>query len=161
VTASSHAGTVGLTPIFFNVEERRSKNAGREFWNHRRMLGRVAISDLNNPNLKDKAGREGIIDNRASKVFRAIVINILTTSARLYFGSASKIRKEKLPELQEAYGNKQKEQERERILQQKRRQFRTRLEANYPAVIETAFGPYCRVQAAGGPSQQFIKQRSL
>ena len=117
---------------YFGVEERRSKNAGREFWNHRRMLGRIAISSEYNPNLKDKAGREGIIDNRASKVFRAVVINILTTSARHYFGSASEIRKETLPELREAYDIKVKERERERMLKQKRRQFRTRLEESYP-----------------------------
>ena len=42
---------------FFEIESRRSKNAGREFWNHRQMFGRLAISRERNPNLKDKAGR--------------------------------------------------------------------------------------------------------
>lgn len=37
------------------------------------MFGRVAITRTGNPNLKDKAGREGLIDNKASKIFREIV----------------------------------------------------------------------------------------
>jgi hypothetical protein len=123
---------------YFGIEERRSKNAGREFWNHRRMLGRIAISNYNNPNLKDKAGREGIIDNRASKVFRGIVINILRTSARRFFGSESDIRKEKLPELKEAYSAKQKELEIEKMQRQRRRQYRTRLESTYPQLEQLA-----------------------
>ena len=123
---------------YFSIEERRSKNAGREFWNHRRMLGRIAISHHANPNLKDKAGREGIIDNKASKVFRSIVVNILTTSARLFFGSDSDIRKEKLPELKEAYTAKQRELEREKMLKQRRRQYRRRLEENHPQLEQLA-----------------------
>ena len=62
---------------FFEIETRRSINAGREFWNKRRMFGRIALSRELNPNLRDKAGREGFIDNRAAKVLRALVINIL------------------------------------------------------------------------------------
>ena len=50
-----------------------------------------------NPNLKDKAGREGLIDNRAAKTLRDLVANILKQSARMYFGSASEIRKEQIP----------------------------------------------------------------
>lgn len=58
---------------YFSIEERRSKHAGRYFWSSRRMFGRIAITRENNPNLKDKAGREGFIENRASKLFREIV----------------------------------------------------------------------------------------
>ena len=43
---------------FFDIESRRSKSAGRELWNHRQMFGRLAITRDQNPNLKDKAGRE-------------------------------------------------------------------------------------------------------
>lgn len=85
---------------FFEIEMRRSKSAGREFWNQRQMFGRIAISRDSNPNLKDKAGREGILDNRAAKTLKVLISNILMQSARLYFGSSSDIRKELLPEIQ-------------------------------------------------------------
>jgi signal transduction histidine kinase len=117
---------------FFGVEERRSKSFGREFWNHRQMLGRVAITYEDNPNLKDKAGREGIIDNQAAKAFRLLVVNILMTTARLYFGSSSKLRKEILPPLKDAYAKKKAEEERARLLERKRREFRGALKKNSP-----------------------------
>ncbi|MCZ3126103.1 ATP-binding protein [Acinetobacter baumannii] len=72
---------------YFEIEYRRSKNAGRYFWANRRVFGRVAITRANNPNLKDKAGREGFIDNKASKIFREIVEKILLDVADKYLGS--------------------------------------------------------------------------
>ena len=85
---------------FFGIEKRRSRNAGRYFWNHRRMFGRIALKRQDNPNLNDKAGREGFIENAATRAFREIVINVLDTAARKYFGSDSDLRKERLPEIQ-------------------------------------------------------------
>lgn len=117
---------------FFDIEMRRSKNAGREFWNHRRMLGRVAISNLDNPNLKDKAGREGIIDNRASKAFRQNIINILQTSARRFFGSDSKLRDEVLPDLHTSFDNERAEIDRQKLVARTRRKFRGNLQAKDP-----------------------------
>lgn len=87
---------------FFEIEERRTKHAGREFWNHRQIFGRLAIKRRGNPNLLDKAGREGILDNRAAKALKDIVDNILMRSARKYFGTDSEVRKEILPEVREA-----------------------------------------------------------
>ncbi len=87
---------------FFEIESRRSKSAGREFWNHRQMFGRLAITRGANPNLKDKAGREGLLDNRAAKTLKLLVANILMQSARRYFGSASSIRSEVLPQVQDS-----------------------------------------------------------
>jgi len=87
---------------FFEIEMRRSQKAGREFWNHRQMFGRLAIRRASNPNLRDKAGREGLIDNRAAKTLRHLISNILMTSARLYFGSDSSLRADTLPGIKEA-----------------------------------------------------------
>ena len=39
------------------------KHAGREFWSYRRSFGRVALTREGNPNLRDKAGREGFVEN--------------------------------------------------------------------------------------------------
>lgn len=82
---------------FFKIEERRQMHAGREFWASRRMFGRIAISRSGNPNLRDKAGREGLIDNAASRAMQLLVKDLLRTTARRYFGSDSSYRTQLLP----------------------------------------------------------------
>ncbi len=108
---------------FFEIEKRRSMHAGREFWSNRRTFGRVAITRQGNPNLKDKAGREGIIDNKATKVFRDLVENLLMVTARNYFGTASENRKKivdenienRAKEIAEAAHKKQRASKRKRF----------------------------------------------
>lgn len=82
---------------FFKIEERRTINAGRNFWSSRRMFGRLAITRAGNPNLRDKAGREGLIDNSASRAIQVLMIGVLTQLAKKYFGSDSDVREELLP----------------------------------------------------------------
>ena len=108
---------------FFEIEMRRSKNVGREFWNHRQMFGRLAITYEDNPNLKDKAGREGLIDNRAAKTLRDLVANILKQSARMYFGSASEIRKKQIPLISAENERKRAEEAREKLRKRQRKEF--------------------------------------
>ena len=112
---------------FFEIESRRSKNAGREFWNHRQMFGRLAISRRDNPNLTDKAGREGLLDNRAAKTLKALVSNILRQSARHYFGSDSDPRKELLPQISADNQRRRAAESRKKLRQRQRRTFRTNL----------------------------------
>lgn len=117
---------------FFEIEKRRSSHAGREFWSYRRIFGRVAIARNSNPNLKDKAGREGIIDNKAAKIFRDLVENLLMTSARRYFGTDSKIRKSALPEIQENREQEKAEQAHKSVRARQRREFRQNLTTFLP-----------------------------
>lgn len=112
---------------FFEIDERRSRSAGREFWNQRQMFGRLAISRNRNPNLKDKAGREGLVDNRAAKTLKEIVAHILMQSARRYFGSASKMRKDLLPEIRDANAREKAAAAREKLKTRQRTEFRTKL----------------------------------
>lgn len=95
---------------FFEIEYRRSKHAGREFWVSRRLFGRILITKEGNPNLRDKSGREGFIDNSAKNIFKQLVINILMESARRFFGTDSNIRKEILPELNKEHAKREKEE---------------------------------------------------
>lgn len=95
----------------FLVEERRSKNAGREFFSYRRCCGGIFISSIANPNLKDKAGREGLVSNKARRTFERLVINLLMVLSRKFFGSSSDIRKEELPEIQKQRQQKLQEAE--------------------------------------------------
>ena len=120
---------------FFEIEQRRSVSAGREFWNARRMFGRVAVSRESNPNLRDKAGREGFIDNRAAKALRILVINVLKTAAREYFGSDSDTRQAELPDIQERNKKAKAEQARKELAKRNRKQFRSRLNANLPEIL--------------------------
>jgi signal transduction histidine kinase len=120
---------------FFEIEQRRSVSAGREFWNARRMFGRIALSRECNPNLRDKAGREGFIDNRATKALRILIVNVLKTAARDYFGQESETRKTELPEIRERNEKAKAEQARKELAKRNRRQFRSRLNANLPGIV--------------------------
>ena len=82
---------------FFKIEERRQMHAGREFWASRRLFGRISITRSENPNLRDKAGREGLIDNTASRTMQLLVRDVLRTMARRYYGGDAPYRQELLP----------------------------------------------------------------
>lgn len=123
---------------FFEIEYKRSKNAGRYFWNHRQMFGRIALTRHNNPNLKDKAGREGFIDNTAAKTFRALVGNILDQSARRYFGSASDIRKPRIAEIKASNREGRAEEEAKKLRERERKLFQAELaraEQQLPSLV--------------------------
>lgn len=122
---------------FFEIESRRSRSAGREFWNHRQMFGRLAISRARNPNLKDKAGREGLLDNRAAKTLKALVANILMQSARRYFGSASDVRQDLLPEIRRTNAQEKATEARNKLRKLQRQEFRRKLDTQ--AAILPAF----------------------
>lgn len=93
---------------FFGIEERRTSNAGREFWQHKRIFGRIALTRSENPNLRDKAGREGFIDSGARRRLRLLVIGLLKYTARKYFGSSSEYREQWMPEIEAANKKAQK-----------------------------------------------------
>jgi signal transduction histidine kinase len=135
---------------FFEIESRRTRSAGREFWNQRQMFGRLAISRHQNPNLKDKAGREGLLDNTAAKTLRQLIENILMKSAREYFGSASKIRTELLPEIRNTNAREKAVAAREKLRTKHRKQFRERLMTNLRAV-----------PALGGEVHRFARELRL
>lgn len=84
---------------FFRIEERRSAHAGRAFFSFRRAFGRVAISRTANPQLKDKAGREGLVVNRARNELQFLVIDLLKDFALRFFGTDSPIRQVYLDEV--------------------------------------------------------------
>lgn len=54
------------------------------------MFGCIEISRKNNENLKDKAGREGFISNRAYREFQSDLENLFIVLASEYFGSNAK-----------------------------------------------------------------------
>jgi len=120
---------------FFRIETRRTKHAGREFWSLRRLFGRVALRIQDNPNLRDKAGREGLIDNKAAKTFRDLVENILHTLALQYFGTDADLRKKIIPDRKEEHKKQQAQDARNKQRVQTRKLFRANLQRNIPTVV--------------------------
>ncbi|EET6913213.1 histidine kinase [Escherichia coli] len=84
---------------FFQIEERRSLNAGRYFWSNRRLFGYIGIAQDENRELKDKSGREGFIRNQAARELKTIVADLLTDLADKFFGRGSEERKELLAQV--------------------------------------------------------------
>ncbi|MCM2453560.1 ATP-binding protein [Agrobacterium vitis] len=149
--SSAHAGLMiyrnGLRVLpygredndFFEIEKRRSINAGREYWNARRIFGRIAISREHNPNLKDKAGREGFIVNKAAKSLKILIINILRSSAYDYFGSNSDDRGTEIAETQRNFIEQKAKEAQAKLRQKNRTDFRKNLRArngSIPSISE-------------------------
>lgn len=120
---------------YFSIEERRSKNAGRYFWSNRRMFGRIAITREHNPNLKDKAGREGFIENRASKLFREIVEKILLDSAEKHFGRLAKERQNTIDDIKEKKAQLKADEDRSKLLNKERKRIRTSIKNNMASLV--------------------------
>ena len=134
----------------FNIEERRNKHAGREFFSYRRMFGHVAITSKNNPNLKDKAGREGLVVNKARREFERLVIDLLMYVAREYFGTASSIRAQELPGIQKARQRQMRAAETARKRNQKN--FFRALKEKLPLALEAS----TRAEAGAGKLEQTL-----
>jgi signal transduction histidine kinase len=117
---------------FFEIERRRGMHAGREYWSIRRLFGRVALTMGENPNLKDKAGREGFIDNKAAKLFRDLVENVLQVTARRFFGTDSLIRKNTLPQINADFAGQKAEAAQKMLGSIRRKNFRKNLDLFLP-----------------------------
>lgn len=119
---------------FFEIEKRRSINAGREYWNARRIFGRIAITRNDNPNLKDKAGREGFIVNRAAKTLKILVTNILRAAAYDYFGSNSEDRRAETEVTQRNFAEQRAKEHQAKLRKSHRAKFRTKLRAHLTSI---------------------------
>lgn len=74
---------------FLRFEERRSKKAGYYFFSHRNMFGYISITRNGNPSLKDKAGREGLIENKAYKELKDDLIALFVDIAKNFLKSTA------------------------------------------------------------------------
>jgi uncharacterized protein YnzC (UPF0291/DUF896 family) len=80
---------------WLRIEERRSRKADRYHFSYRRMFGYVAITTVNNPKLRDKAGREGLIADAMYGRFRQRLMDFLSEIALLYFFNGEKFKESK------------------------------------------------------------------
>lgn len=74
---------------WLDIEKNRSKSASFYFFNARRMFGVVNISKSLNDSLKEKAGREGFIENKAYRQIRDILKNFFVQLAADFFRDGS------------------------------------------------------------------------
>lgn len=79
---------------FLDVERRRSQKASRFYYSFRNMMGAVELSSNWNPELVEKAGREGFRENKAYRQFRSILVNFLIQSAADFFVEQGKYSEE-------------------------------------------------------------------
>lgn len=140
---------------FFALEETRQKHAGRYFWAHRRSFGRLAFTRAANPSLRDKAGREGLVENRASRELRLLVQALLIKLARDYFGTDAPERAERIAETQKRNmkGKKAADQARKR----RRSEFRAYLSdaiKRIPQLSERAANISARLDDSNRPKSK-------
>lgn len=83
---------------FLDFEKRRSLNAGRYYFSHRKMIGFISIGKHSNPYLIDKAGREGLISNMAYRQLKNMLKEFFIDVADSYYGKKSESRKVALEE---------------------------------------------------------------
>lgn len=120
---------------YFEIEKRRTFNAGDYFWSARRTFGGIKITREQNPNLRDKAGREGIIDNKAAKQFKRIVINLLEEIGRKHFGRHSENRIELKSEIDAKKEAAKAEEARNKQIIKERKDLRKKLADNSSNLI--------------------------
>jgi len=72
---------------WLEIELRRTKSASYYYFSYRQMFGIVEVDSLKNPNLSEKAGREGFRENKAYRDLRDILKNFLVQVAADFFRS--------------------------------------------------------------------------
>ncbi|KEJ94967.1 hypothetical protein SUH3_24620, partial [Pseudosulfitobacter pseudonitzschiae] len=79
---------------FLDVERRRNLRAGTAYYSFRNIMGAVELTSRDNPNLVEKAGREGFREDKAYRQFRSILINFFIQSAADFFRENGKYSEE-------------------------------------------------------------------
>lgn len=99
---------------FLEFEKRRSNNAGRYYFSHRKMIGFIGITKNGNQNLVDKSGREGFVSNDAYRAMKIVLINFFKEIAKEKYGTRSESRVEFLEK-------KRRDEEREKIIAEEKK----------------------------------------
>ncbi len=120
---------------YFEIEARRSTNAGLYHYSLRNMVGAISLTGHANENLRDKAGREGFMENKASKTFRDVVSLLLIDLAKRYFGRDSKsLRHDLIVPLQEDYDKRKAELDLDKTKAKQKRAFNSNLKKYEPKI---------------------------
>ncbi|MFD1094882.1 ATP-binding protein [Salegentibacter chungangensis] len=120
---------------FLQFEERRSKSAGFYFFSYRRMFGYIGLTRQKNWKLKDKAGREGFINNSAFRDFKIHLQGLFLDLAKEYFQTDANqpIKKSQLEKLKDLKASEKEEQE---LVKKERKKFKQYLQ-NLPEKLKS------------------------
>jgi signal transduction histidine kinase len=119
---------------FLGIERRRTKSAQDWFFSYRRIFGAVEIGHESNPNLVEKAGREGFRTNRALKELVSILENFFERLAIDFFRPTSQYGTSFNTVKSELQAEAKILERRERGLVAKRRRFAEQLDRFFGAV---------------------------
>ena len=75
---------------FLDLEVDRNKSQAFYFFSYRRMFGAIDITKENNSNLSEKAGREGLRENKAYSQFKGILKNLFLQLTADFFRDPEK-----------------------------------------------------------------------
>jgi signal transduction histidine kinase len=76
---------------WLNIERRRTLSAQDWFFSYRRVFGNVALSHSRNPNLVEKAGREGFRQNKAYRQLASLLEELFKRLALDFFRETARI----------------------------------------------------------------------
>jgi hypothetical protein len=119
---------------FLNVERRRTKSLQDWFFSYRRMFGGVEISHLSNPDLVEKAGREGFRENAAYRQFRAILENFFKSLAINFFRESGRYSDDFIAAKKASTEQEKLLQQRNKSTKEKKKRFAAALDQFFEAV---------------------------
>jgi hypothetical protein len=125
---------------FLDVERRRTLKASTAYYSFRNIMGAVELTSRNNPNLVEKAGREGFREDKAYRQFRSILINFFIQSAADFFReNGGKYSEEWVEKRQELHHLDKVRKAREKQSKEKKDKFGVQLEKFFNAVDSGQF----------------------
>lgn len=119
---------------FLDIEKNRTKSAGYYYFSYRRIFGVIEIAQKNNPELSEKAGREGFRENRAYRQFRAILMNFFIQIAADFFREGSSGAERYIERKAELDRVEQARRKRDKQLTARRAEFGRQLQSFFSAV---------------------------
>jgi hypothetical protein len=125
---------------WIGLERSRSEHAGRAYFSYRRMFGVVEIDHVHNSNLVEKAGREGLRENRAYREFRGVTSDFFRHVALDVFVSGGRASETFLVAKKQRDRRAKAKAELERQSQERRQQFEEDLDRAYEFIAGGAAG---------------------
>ena len=123
---------------FLDIEKNRTKSAGYYYFSYRRIFGVIEIAQEANPELSEKAGREGFRENRAYRQFRAILMNFFIQIAADFFREGSSGAERYIERKAELDRVEQARRKRDKQLTARRAEFGRQLHRSSPRVQSAA-----------------------
>lgn len=112
---------------FLNIEKRRTKSASDWFFSYRRVFGAVELTGAGNPELVEKAGREGFRENLAYRQFVVILENFFKRLALDFFRPTSQFGEDFVEYREQLNRERELLKKRERSTRVRRREFTLKL----------------------------------